>query len=247
MADAADLYLELLKRTLVNTIYCDPAVDRRPEVFNEALRLEGRDWPRDAHTMIGRKRLDQLDVCCRAVLNDDVDGDFLEAGVWRGGASIFMRGVLAAMGVINRRVWVADSFCGLPPPDEKSFPADTGSQFHEFKELAVPLEDVRNYFDRYGLLDEQVVFLKGWFRETLPAAPIERLALLRLDGDMYESTWQTLEALYPKLSPGGFVIVDDYGCIPPSRQAVEDYRARHGIAEPITPIDWTGVYWRRGI
>jgi O-methyltransferase len=90
---------------------------------------------------------------------------------------------------------------------------------HKARELAVSLEQVKANFDRYGLLDDQVRFLKGWFRDTLPVAPIERLAVLRLDGDMYESPMDTLVNLYPKLSEGGYVIVDDYGAIPACRQA----------------------------
>jgi O-methyltransferase len=91
-----------------------------------------------------------------------------------------------------------------------------------------------------------VQFLKGWFKDTLPQAPIERLAVARLDGDMYESTMTAIEALYPKVQPGGFVIVDDYGAVPACKRAIEDYRARFGITEPIETIDWTGVYWRKG-
>ncbi len=95
------------------------------------------------------------------------------------------------------------------------------------------------------MLDEGVRFLKGWFKDTLPSAEAEAYAVLRLDGDMYESTMDALNALYPKLSPGGFLIVDDYGAVPACRQAVEDYRAVHGIDEPIIEIDWTGAYWRK--
>ena len=113
-------------------------------------------------------------------------------------------------------------------------------------ELAVSLEQVQANFARYGLLDEQVRFLPGWFRDTLPTAPIRRLALLRLDGDLYESTWIALESLYPKLSPGGFAIVDDYGAIPACRAAVDEFRAAERITESLIEIDWTGVYWRRG-
>jgi len=91
-----------------------------------------------------------------------------------------------------------------------------------------------------------VRFLKGWFRDTLPAAPIERLAVLRLDGDMYQSTMDTLVNLYPKVSQGGYVIVDDYGAIPACRQAVNDYRAANGITEEIRDIDWTGIFWQKG-
>ncbi len=89
-------------------------------------------------------------------------------------------------------------------------------------------------------------FLEGWFRDTLPNAPIESLAVIRLDGDLYESTTDALAALYPKLSPGGFVIVDDYGAFEPCRRAVDDYRATRGIDDAIEEVDWTGVCWRRG-
>jgi O-methyltransferase len=111
--------------------------------------------------------------------------------------------------------------------------------------LAVPLERVRELFARYGLLDDRVRFLPGWFADTLPRAPIERLALLRIDADLYESTGDALAALYDKVSSGGFVIVDDYGCIPACRTAVDEFRAARGIQEPLEIIDWTGVFWRR--
>jgi hypothetical protein len=114
-----------------------------------------------------------------------------------------------------------------------------------FDELAVSQEQVRANFARYDLLDDQVQFLEGWFKDTLPTAPVGALAVLRLDGDYYESTIQILEALYHKVSPGGFVIVDDYGCIEACRQAVTDFRADNAIEDPIVAVDWTGVYWRR--
>jgi hypothetical protein len=156
-----------------------------------------------------------------------------------------MRGILAAHGVRDRRVWVADSFRGLPVPDAANFPQDVPEDLSSFEELAVSQEQVRSNFARYGLLDDQVRFLEGWFKDTLPTAPVDALAVLRLDGDYYESTIQILESLYHKVSPGGFVIVDDYGCIEACRQAVTDFRAANGIEDEIVPVDWTGVYWRR--
>lgn len=108
------------------------------------------------------------------------------------------------------------------------------------------MDEVRESFRRYDLLDDRVAFLPGWFRDTLPGAPIEHLAVLRVDADMYGSTMGALEALYPRLSPGGFAIVDDYGAVAACRAAVDDFRARAGIAEELVEIDWTGVYWRRG-
>jgi O-methyltransferase len=150
-----------------------------------------------------------------------------------------------AYGDLTRTVWLADSFQGLPKPNPGRYPADRDDRLWAKTELAVSLDEVKANFDRYGLLDDQVRFLQGWFSETLPSAPIDRLAVLRLDGDMYESTKVALDALYPKLSVGGYVIVDDYGAIPACRQAVSDFRLENGVEEPIHSIDWTGVYWRR--
>jgi len=194
--------------------------------------------------MIGLKRLDNLQSCIEDVIAKQIPGDLIETGVWRGGATIFMRGVLKAHGVKDRKVWAADSFEGLPEPDAAAYPADAGDTHHTYDELRVSLDNVRANFDAYGLLDDQVGFLKGWFRETLPQAPIEKIAVLRLDGDMYESTIVALESLYPKVSVGGYVIVDDY-VIPSCAKAVHDFRGSHQIMEQIVPIDGIGVFWRR--
>jgi O-methyltransferase len=207
-------------------------------------RQEGRDWPIEAETMVGLKRLDNLQHCVTSVIRDGVPGDLIETGVWRGGSSIFMRAVLKAYGDCSRKVWLADSFRGLPQPDPARYPVDRGDTLWTYQELAISLEEVKANFSRYGLLDEQVEFLPGWFRDTLPAAPINRLAILRLDGDLYESTTDALSALYHKVSPGGFIIVDDYG-LPTCRAAIEDFRRARGITDLIHQIDWTGAFWQR--
>jgi O-methyltransferase len=208
-------------------------------------RVEGRDAPAQAETMIGLHRLDNIQFCVTEVIRRSVPGDLIETGVWRGGATIFMRAVLKAYDDTTRAVWVADSFRGLPPPSGK-YQADSGDLHWTRPELAVSVDDVRANFARYGLLDDQVKFLEGLFQDTLPSAPIDQLAVVRLDGDMYESTIVALEELYPKLSPGGFLIVDDYGALKGCRQAVDDYRRDHGISEPLVEVDWTGVFWQRG-
>lgn len=234
-----NLYLDLLKRCLTNSIYGPREPGYDPEV-----RARGGDWPPTAHTMIGLRRLDNLQRCVEEVLDRGVPGDLIETGIWRGGAVVLMRAILEARGVRDRLVWAADSFQGLPTPNAAAHPADAADRLHTFRELAVPYEEVRENVAAYGLLDDQVRFLRGWFRDTLPTAPLSRLAVLRLDGDLYESTMDALTPLYPKLSSGGFVIVDDYaldGC----RQAVHDYRDRHGISTPIEPIDWCGAFWRK--
>lgn len=249
-------YLDLLKRSLVNWLYHDiersellrlgdyALVKRSP--FDPKRRRIGRDFSVQAHTLVGFERLDNIQYCVETVISENIAGDFIETGVWRGGSCVFMCGLLKAYGIKDRTVWVADSFQGLPRPNEQQYPDDKGSRFHEMDVLAVPLESVKEIFERYGLLDDQVMFLKGWFRDTLPDAPIDKLAVLRLDGDMYESTMDVLRSLYDRVSSGGFVIVDDYGAYAACRKAVHDFRDEHGVSEPIREIDWTGVYWRKG-
>lgn len=219
-------------------------VRRRP--FDRRKRDLGLDWPADALTMIGMQRLTSLQECVETVLTDDVPGDLVECGVWRGGASVLMRAVLAAYGDETRRVWLADSFAGVPAPDVANYKADKGDKLYLAAPiLAVSEKEVKASFERYGLLDDQVRFLPGWFKDTLHNAPIERIAILRLDGDLYESTIQALDALYSRLSPGGFCIIDDYHAIEACRRAVTDFRAQHGVSEEIIEIDGTGVLWRK--
>ncbi len=257
-------YLEVVKRALTHTLYrpMDVRFNDGGYVADEKLkesvvvelskkdfdwvtvRAEGRDWPRFAQTMVGLQRLENVEHCVKQVITDNVPGDLIETGVWRGGVAIFMRAILEAYNVHDRIVFAADSFQGLPPPDEAAYPADAGSQLHTTDVLTVSRNDVARNFDLYGLLDEQVQFLEGWFRDTLPTVRDRTWAVVRLDGDMYESTMDALTNLYPGLSVGGFLIVDDYE-YEPCKQAVSDYRSANGITDPIEPIDWLGAFWRR--
>ncbi len=245
-AQLAHLYLDLMERVLLGVIYEDPPIDQwSGGVFDAERRAKGRDWPAKAHTMIGFERLRNLRELMSHAIGDGIPGDFVETGVWRGGACIYMRAVLKVFGIVDRNVWVADSFAGLPRPDVERYPAqDLGDLHHTYDALAVSLESVQDNFRKYDLLDAQVKFLKGWFKDTLPAAPIERIAVLRLDGDMYASTMDALMALGHKVSPGGFVVVDDFGAVEGCRMAVTDYRRARGIVEPLHDIDGIGVYWR---
>jgi O-methyltransferase len=216
-----------------------------PGQFDATTREDGKDWPADAESMIGMKRMRNIRHCVETVLADGVPGDLIETGAWRGGSTIFMRAILKAYGDTTRNVWVADSFEGLPEPDAKKHSADTGDQHHTRSDLAVSVDMVKENFERYDLLDDQVRFLVGWFSDTLPTAPIDKLAVLRLDGDMYSSTIDALDALYDKVSPGGFVIIDDYGAVPACAKAIHDFRDARGITEPLQEIDWAGQFWRK--
>lgn len=290
-ADAAGLYLDLMKRSLTDSIYwddplaiysfCQPrtntAIWKRWGLaflqkllsvykirlvwpysipwFGDYSRLSkqelagiyqtGEYWPVRAHTMIGLKRLDNIQFCVERIIKDGIPGDLIETGVWRGGACIFMRAILKAYGDTARTVWLADSFAGLPAPNAAEYTADAGDVHHTYSDfLAISRSQVEENFRRYDLLDDQVAFLEGWFKDTLLQAPIDRLAVLRLDGDMYESTIQALESLYDRVSWGGFIIIDDY-FLGPCRQAVVNFRSSRKIADPISDIDGKAVFWRK--
>ena len=249
-SNVSSLYLDLLEAVLLDTIYSSSVSEsqhwnsaRKGQQATDAEIEGGQYWPARAHTMIGRRRLRNFRTAIETIIADRIPGDILEAGVWRGGASIYARGVLKAFGDNDRKVYVADSFDGLPKPDQR-YPADQGDQHWEIDFLKVSLEEVKANFSAYDLLDEQVVFVEGFFEKTLPNLATDSLAVLRLDGDMYSSTIQILDSLYKKVSPGGFVIVDDYNALANCREAVDVFRAAHGIQEMMETVDWTGVYWR---
>jgi O-methyltransferase len=268
----ADLYLDLLARCLTRDLFLDEEVrnvdlrewpggepeglrallrERRWRVVrpgaDRETRAAGNDWPPHAETMVGLARLANVRELTQAALAAGVRGDLVETGVWRGGTAIYMRAILAAAGDTGRTVVACDSFEGLPEADAERFPMDVPLRLHEPPQLAVGLDGVRANFARYGLLDDQVRFVPGWFRDTLPklATELDAIAVLRLDGDMYESTIDALTHLEPLVLPGGFVIVDDYGGIEACRQAVTDHRAAHGIDDEIHAVDWTAVWWRK--
>lgn len=245
-----EMYLELLKKTILFEIWQEYEQDlisgmyKRTTTVNPTKHRMGEIWPKIAHSMIGRMRMDHLQMCMETVLKENIEGDFIETGVWRGGACIFMNGFLTVHEIDNRKVWVADSFQGLPAPNGVKYPRDRGGKLHTFDYLRVSLEEVKNNFQKYELLDEKVQFLKGWFKDTLPTAPIEKLAILRLDGDLYESTMDSLTNLYNKVSYDGFIIIDDY-TLPPCKSAVTDFRREHDIQAPLVSIDNSSVYWRK--
>lgn len=207
-------------------------------------RLNGMDWPANAKTMIGYKRLTNIEYCIKKIKEEGVEGDLIETGVWRGGAAMFMKATINELSLSNKNVWLADSFLGVPAP-KKEYPVDGASDLHKKKILRVSKNEVERNFLRYNLLDDKVKFLEGWFEETLPKAPIDKLALLRLDGDLYESTYTALENLYPKLSKGGFVIIDDFNTFKFCKKAVLDYRSANRIDQKISKIDKEAVFWRK--
>jgi O-methyltransferase len=212
-----------------------------------AWRAAGRDWPLNALTLVGLRRFDDLQSCVESVVGEGVEGDLIEAGAWRGGASILMRATLNTLGAHDRTAWVADSFQGFPAPEADGDEGDRGLETDmsaSYAFLAASLEEVKGYFARFGCADG-VRFVPGLFEATMPELRGRRWSVVRLDGDTYKATWLTLEALYPDLSVGGYLVLDEYCFLPACRRAVDDFRREHGITEPIERIDWDGARWRR--
>ena len=221
-----------------------PVFCRELDVEELRLRVMGGDWPFSGLTMVGLERLDDLQRCVESVIADGVEGDVIEAGTWRGGAAILARATLDSLGADDRMVVLADSFQGLPAPDGGNFPEDVDLDLSRVEFLSASVEEVQSHFARFGL-EQGIEFVPGFFSETLPGLRGRRWSVVRLDGDTYEATWIGLDSLYPGLSRGGYLIVDDYGLIPECRAAVEDFRREHGVTEPIEKADWNGVHWRR--
>ena len=215
-------------------------IAKRP--YNSAGREAGADWPMIGYSMIGHRRLENIENCLSSVVKGDVKGDFVECGVWRGGASIYAKAVLSVLGATDRKVWLADSFEGLPVQSEedKEDPALVGHSY-----LAVSMEEVKDNFGRFGLLDDRVQFLKGWFCDTLKASPISQVAVLELDGDYYSSTMDGLDGLYDRVSQGGYIIIDDYHDFVSCRKAVTEFLRSREIVPELKSIDGHGVFWRK--
>jgi hypothetical protein len=248
-------YLDLLKLTL-----CDLAAPRTTsvqrtldghvmsrELEGDQLRFRtaGMDWPLHGLTMVGLARLDDLQACVESVIADGVPGEFIEAGTWRGGASMLMRATLDSLGAHDRHLYVADSFQGFPAKEKD--PAggyDLEVDLAAVDFLAIPVDEVRANFARLGL-EHDVTFVPGFFQDTLLGMGDHRWAIARLDGDTYDATRFSLDALYPNLEIGGYLVIDDYVQIDQCREAVDDFRREHGITEPLVEVDWSGARWRR--
>ena len=243
-------YLDLIKSVLLDEIYGSEVsihYTKGHRAGKKATPSEiesGSYWPSRAHTMIGRKRLDNIQYCVEDVIDKKIDGDLIETGVWRGGATIFMKALLEIYNIKDKVVYVADSFEGLPPPDPQKYPVDSGDKHHKVDYLKASLDEVKANFSKYNLLDDRVKFVKGFFENSLVDLKIDKISVLRLDGDMYSSTIQVLSCLYDKVAIGGYIIIDDYalhGC----KAAVDDFRKDKKIKEQMITIDWTGTYWQK--
>jgi O-methyltransferase len=193
------------------------------------------NWGNDRLSMVPWNALEHLQKCIEDTVKNNIDGDYLETGAWRGGSCIIAKSVYDYLDS-KKKVYAADSFEGLPPPNVEKYPDDEHDTHYLDDNMKASLETVKSNFQKFGLLDDRVIFLKGWFKDTMPTAPINALSILRLDGDMYESTIDVLKYIYHKLSIGGYCIIDDYQH-PACRAAIQDFRRKNNITENIIKVD----------
>lgn len=226
-------YLDLLEKTLLDAVYrpFDPRNGFQPY----------------AYSMISPERMRDVRMACETVIRENIHGAFVETGICRGGALMMMQGVNRDFYHDNcnhyfRPVFGFDSFNGVPRPYMEQ---DKGLNLFTFPELAVSKAQVEKNFRNLDLWGDNVRLVEGWFKDSLPVTDTGPIAVLRLDGDLASSTLEAFENLYPRLSIGGFVLVDDYNDIPQCKWATDKYRQEHGITEDIVESDWTGIYWRK--
>ena len=170
-----------------------------------------------------------LELLVDDVIARRVEGDVIEAGCYAGGTAVLLRAAMEFEAAATRKLLLADSFEGIPQPRTAlGKRIDTTASWTGEHRYVATLGQARSTLRRYGLLDERVVFVPGYFNESLPALPSERLALIHIDADAYDSVTDALVALYPRLTPGGHVVVDDFP-LPGVRAAVLEFRERHRV------------------
>lgn len=235
------VYIDTVKRIVTNYAYL--GLDGSLEDFN-ALRHYDVSRSRWNVDPISRPLTlltnDQLDLIQNIVIDLDVrgvPGDYIEAGIWRGGVIVFLRALLKAHGIPNRKVFGADSFAGIPR--NALFRHDPVDNWAD--RWVASLGEVTMNIARMGFLDDQTVLVPGYFADSLPALETECFSLIRLDCDAFDSVAESLNYLYPRLSQGGIVIIDDWHLVP-CQLAVGLYRDHHGIDATIK-VQAGNAYW----
>ena len=202
------------------------------------------------HTMTSPERICALAQAVRYVVRHDIPGDIVECGVWRGGSMMAVARVLLQLGDVGRHLYLFDTFEGMTAPTEKDV-LNSGTSAadllaKEKKEVATfrwcysSIDEVRQNLYRTGYNSDKVHFIKGRVEDTIPGEAPRLISLLRLDTDWYESTRHELVHLFPRLSPGGVLILDDYGWWKGARQATDEYLEQHNLRLLLNRIDATG-------
>ncbi len=210
-------------------------------------------WIAEPYTMVGYYRLtNAYELACLAEKNN-IGGAFVECGVWKGGCIAVM--AYAANKALNRKIWLFDSFTGLPEPqvidgkEAKEYASGRNlGRLKSINECSASIEDVEEiFFARLGINRKNVIINKGWLQNVLPQVKnaLKPIAILRLDVDWYESTKVCLENLYDHVVPGGYIIIDDYGHWEGCRKAVDEFFKKREIKVQLSKIDYTGRYFQK--
>jgi len=206
------------------------------------------------YTMVDAKRLSNIHDLAEAAEKGKLKGVFAECGVWRGGCAAIMASV-SKKAQSSRKIWLFDSFEGLPEPTTKDGQVAkdyaqnrAGGKLKTINKCVGPLDDAKEIFFNVLKIDpNNVVIKKGWFQDTLPVAKKEigPIAILRLDGDWYESTKICLDNLYDNVTSGGYVVVDDYGHWEGCKKAIDEFIAGRKIKTDLIKIDYAGIYFKK--
>jgi O-methyltransferase len=236
-----DAYIDLIKRAITNYHYLGGDVSFEQFRCVTHYDLEQSSWKIDPLarpiTLLSKGQLDLVEQSVLSLEERAVPGDFMEAGIWRGGVIILLQAMIRAHGLTGRRVFAADSFAGIPKNVRAlNDPVDLWSD-----RWVAPLDEVARNIERFGLLDDGIVFVPGFFSDTLKTLAGERFALIRLDSDSYDSVETSLDHLYPLVSQGGIVIIDDWH-LPGCKMAVLNYRAQYGITDEVVEQE-ANAYW----
>lgn len=227
-----------LKTRLEGRLTAYKTADLEPEF----LVLADRCTP---YTMTSLERLYGVHQAMEHIAAEPVDGDIVECGVWKGGSTMMACLHLLRAGDEARGVWLYDTFAGMPEPTDED-PEDAHREWLEGERndhneyCYSPLDEVRRNVLSTGIDAQRIRFVEGKVEDTIPAAIPDRIALLRLDTDWYESTRHELEHLWPRLQVGGVLIVDDYGHWSGARKAVDEYFAELGHRPLLGRLDYTG-------
>ena len=246
------ILLLILLRSSFSNIQCDRnvTVTEDQELFVKKLIDKVKN---QQLTMVSKERLDNVALSAWTVIKETIPGDFVETGVWRGGCSMISKAVALISNQTQCHAnWLFDSFQGLPSMTEN----DLGIEPKMSRKMDPPgsynnvnLDHVVHNF-RTMLNDDlnATYFVKGWFNSTVSTSLVNKISILRLDGDLYSSTMEVLDAFYPRVVSRGFVIIDDYGHWPQCKRAIHDYfdgKLKMDISKLLIKIDYTGVYFRK--
>ena len=236
-----EAYIDLIKRAITNYLYLGGETPQDAFRCASHYDLKQGRWEIDPlsrpTTLLTKSQLDLIEKAVGAVEARGVAGHFLEAGVWRGGAIILMSALIKTFNICGRKVFAADSFAGFPKNTRAiNDPVDQWSD-----RWVASVEEVKQALGRFGLLDDRIEFVVGFFEDSLKSLEGQQFSIVRLDSDSYDAVETSLEYLYPLLSQGGFLIVDDWH-LPGCRMAVTEYRSQLGVKDEIH--EWDGnAYW----